>query len=272
LSTSPQLRDEQQYLRGWCAALRGDVDKALGELGPLVRSPVLGLGAAIPLDVANIVVANGDSSKAEAWLTRNGLMTPELLDTLAATYVEIGQERDGWEMNQHAIDTSINPPVETQCRRLVRKIVLGPEGERVLPGDELEALATKPKVPNRACVEMHHAVRCWRDPAQGCWTYFDHHGIDVTYTTLLEAFMRWPKSAVDAYKWQATAERAIRVIPKSGAYELAVVALEAAVRADGNCSPSTYKTVVHAFGTVKRLMSSIPPKLQALQARCRRDN
>lgn len=266
--TAGRNRDELQYLRGWCSALAGDVDRACGSLAPLTRSAVLGIPAAIRTDLANILASSGDADKAEHWLTKHNIRDIELLDTLAATYVEIGNEQDARVINRRAMDSDVDGPVAATCRRLVREIVLSPEGERVLPVSQLEQIMTVPRLANPTCVELHHAVQCWRDPGSGCWGYLGDQRLDKRYSYLLIAFHRWPRGAATEKTWLRIANDALIAADLPGAADIVETALDAAARSTAGCELSTYRRVDQAVETLRKV-ATVPPSLKALHETCR---
>jgi hypothetical protein len=259
-------RDELEYLRGWCSALQGDVDTACGKLTPLVSSTVLGISPAVRIDVANILVDSGHADKAEHWIKRHRIDDIELLDTLAATYVEVGNDRDAWTINRLVMDTDIKPSLETVCRRLAKHIVLSAEGERLAPAAELEKIVTSAKVPNPVCEELHHAVRCWMDPATGCSDYLIDQKLDVRYAYILWLQNRWPSVAASHATWLKVAEHARLAIPIAATEGALFSALEAALRAEPECSDRGLEAIRQAI--VRSAGSTYLESIRALKERC----
>jgi hypothetical protein len=261
-------RDELEYLRGWCSALNGDVDNACDKLVPLVTSAVVGMSPAVRIDVANILVDSGNADKAEHWIQRYHIDDPELLDTLAATYIEVGNERDAWTINRHVMDSDDTPSVETVCRRLVKHIVLSPEGERRAPASTLEKMVASAKVPNTVCLELYRAVTCWMDPANDCRPYLMDQHIDTRFANIVWLQHRWPRAAATESTWIAIADRARDTVPLAGAQEAMVAALGAAERAWPRCSQAQLDALNRAVEITRMLSSSTPATLQAQLTRC----
>jgi len=98
-------RDHVAYLRGWCSVGKQDFDAALAHLVPLTSSVVLGLATAVRADFANIVISSGDANDATRLLAKHRIKDVAVLDTIAASYVELGRLDDAYEINELAILT-----------------------------------------------------------------------------------------------------------------------------------------------------------------------
>ena len=236
-------RDELEYLRGWCAAIKGDADAACGKLKPLTTSAVLGLSAATRTDIVNIIASAGDLDTADKLLNKHRLGDVELYDLLAATYLELGRERDAAEMNLRALDTVGPSSSAAVCRRLVKDIMLRGAEARVT---ELETFATKPKTPDATCVALHRQMRCRLGPAEDCYQYFRDEGIDTSARFLVKASRQWPTAGAPASVWQNVAATALYAHPVAGSEDYAVTALEAAYAARGECSAALQGLLVEA--------------------------
>lgn len=268
-SMGAQRRDELDYLRGWCSTLSRDVDTACAKLTPLVSSTVLGIPAAVRIDIANILVDNGHADKAEHWIKRHSIDDPELLDTLAASYAEVGNDRDAWTINRHVIDSDVKPTLETVCRRLAKHIVLSPEGERLAPAAELEKIATTANNPNPVCAELHHAIRCWSNPASDCSDYLRDMGIDQKYGVVLRAYYSWPSGRAPASSWLYVANNAQYAVDIPEGLELTLASLETAASVGGQCQYSVYQDAIAIEKLVYAALKSTPPRLQRVIETCR---
>ncbi len=257
-------RDELEYLRGWCGAVAGDAEAACSSLRPLTHSTVLGMSAAVRIDLANIIANAGHIDKAEHLIAKFQIDDPEVLDTLAATYVEVGAERDAYEINRRAIDVDARASQEVQCRRLIKQIVLGPEGERAIPIDQLEQLATKPKVPDRTCVELHDAWTCYANPKEDCYAYFTNSGIGVEWLHVLRAYHSWPRHPVAQRTFLRIVDEAKFGVRQPAGLELMLSALEAAARAPEGCLADVHAKALEIETLLDRLHVAKPARLRAV--------
>lgn len=269
-SMGGQKRDELDYLRGWCSTLNRDVDNACAKLTPLVSSTVLGIPAAVRIDIANILVDSGHADKAEHWIKRHSIDDIELLDTLAASYAEVGNDRDAWTINRHVMDSDVRPTLETVCRRLTKHIVLSPEGERIAPAAELEKIVTSAKIANPVCAELHHAVRCWMNPAENCSDYFRDIGAAHSYENLLRAYYAWPSGGAPVSTWLYIASTAQYAADTPEGLELTVAALEMAARTPGTCRYVVYQDALKIEKVVYAMQRSTPERLTRVIETCRK--
>jgi len=258
---SGRNRDELEYLRGWCSAIKGDADTACGKLKPLMTTTVLGMAKVVRHDIANIIASAGDIDAADKLMNKHRFDDVELLDILAATFIELGRESDAREMNRRAMDSVGHTTNAEHCRRLTKSIALGGDTPSMT---KLEDLATKSKTPDPVCVELFHEVQCVLGPAQNCHAYFDAHGIDTRNTFLLHAFRSWPTGPVNYVQWTSLVYAASNAGGIEGAKELATVALDAAmISATEKCEPRT----MAAIGAYVRNWPT--PPLEELMTDCR---
>lgn len=258
-------RDELEYLRGWCGAAGGDADAACSSLQPLVHSTVLGLASAVKIDLANIIANAGHLDRAEHLLTRYQIDDPEVLDTLAATYVEVGAEQDAYEINRRAIDVDARASDEVQCRRLIKQIALGPEGERTLPVEQLTSMVKGRRLPDPTCVRLLHAWTCHADPKEGCADYLDENGISADWLHVLRAYYAWPNGPASHRTFLFIAQEALNAWRLPEAQQVMFAALEAATRGVDGCGGDTYAKVKEIASYYLRLMKRVPERLQALE-------
>lgn len=258
-------RDELEYLRGWCGAMAGDAEAACGSLQRLTHSTVLGLSSAVKIDLANIIANAGHIEKAEHLITKYRIDDPEVLDTLAATYVEVGAERDAYEINLRAIDNDARASEELQCRRLIKQIALSPEGERTLPVEQLTSLVKNRKLPDPTCVRLLHAWTCHADPKEGCAEYLAENGISADWMHVLRAYYAWPKVAAAERTYLLIAQEAQYAWVMPEAQQVMFAALEAAARGVDGCGGDTYRKVKEIASYYLRLMRPVPERLQALE-------
>lgn len=263
--TAGRNRDELEYLRGCCSAVKGDADAACGKLAPLANSPVLGLQAAIRTDLANIIANHGDVDEAERLLAKHRLDDGLLLDTLAATYLEVDKPHAAYEMNRRALDSSGHTTNATHCRRLVRDIVLRNDRELSPRVKELAGMVTNHKLPDPVCVSLHRALKCWQKPGMDCLDYFQEQKIDHKNLYLLVAYRAWPTTG-DYFKWVGVAADALSAHPLAGSEDLAVVALDASLRADAGCD--SYQRI-QINKALELFAPAGKPRIEALMATCK---
>jgi hypothetical protein len=241
---SGRNRDELEYLRGWCSAVKGDADAACGRLKPLTASTVYGMSAAVRTDLANIIATAGDIDVADKLLNKHRIDDIEVLDLLAATYVELGRERDAHEMNRRALEFPEPTTNALHCRRLVKDIVLSKGSARV---SELEQLATKSKVPDETCVSLYDELKCWQGPAWNCESYFKGASIDPKTIFLLSASRKWPSRPSNWRVWITVAHDAIAAMPLPDAQQMARLALDAARKSGPRCEPMIMQALRRAW-------------------------
>lgn len=235
--TAGRNLDELDYLRGWCSAIKGDADTACGKLVPLTHSAVFGMPDAVRIDVANILANTGGVDTADHLIAKHRIDDIEILDTLAATYVELGMERDAFEVNRRALDSIGHTTTPVQCRRLVKDLVLGGEGGWTAGLRQLDDIVTNSKVPDPTCVALTREVKCWIGPAENCDEYFRAVSIDPRNTYLLAAYRAWPRGDGSAHDWGRVTSEAVKAHDLPGAKELAWLSLEAAIKAAPACDP-----------------------------------
>jgi hypothetical protein len=257
---SATQRELLRYLRGWCYAAKGDVDNGCGELYPLIGSVVPGLTAAVRQDLANILVEQGGADNAEHWLSKHNMRDIQLLDLLAANYMEVGSPADAFEINRRAIDSDDYASSATKCRRLVKRIVIAHEADSTFAIQTLRLLA-KGKIPDPVCERLTHKVDCWMNPANDCLRYFDHEQIDTGLLTVLDVYYEWPRGPATQTQWWTLADKARHVLAAPGAAELMVAAYEAILRIDA-CPKELAFAMNYAIEAVRR-----DPRGNAFEAR-----
>jgi hypothetical protein len=214
-----------EYLAAWCDVADHHSEAAVEKLVRLRSSTVLGMPAALPIDIASVLADLNDPGKARALIQREHIRDPETLDLLSATYYEIGHIDDALELNQMATDVDPTAPPAQRCHRLAKQIVLGPETKRRTWLLQLEQLG----VPTDAtCMALSEELRCWAGEA--CWPYFDSHHLPAGYGLLLSAYSMWPKELAGYKTYEQIASSAVAAMPVQGAEALAVAALGAALQ------------------------------------------
>jgi hypothetical protein len=225
-------QDRVEYLRAWCSAVNKNADDAVFRLAHLRSSVVLGIPDALPFDISNILADTGDVADAEHLLAKHALdHDVSLLDTLVATYIEVGKLRAAQDIDRLATDADHVPQQNRSCARLARAIVSASPSSR--PG-ALEQLVLVNKSHGQRvtgeCVAVQHELACWIDPADHCDDYFNDHNIDTHYRYLVRAYEQWPLSPADRTQWHGIASDAMVAFPLTGSELIFVAATETEVR------------------------------------------
>ena len=245
----PGNPDPVEYLRAWCSAQNHDSDDAVARLTRLRNSTVPGIRDAIWLDIANVLADNGDAEHATKLINRNHLEHEvDLLDLLAATYVEVGRREDAIELNALAIDADHSGYQDKQCRRFARQIVVA---DPAMQDVALAALHQRvKKATYKDCAEIEHELRCWVRPSD-CDDYLADRGVDRSYRDAVWAYTSWPQGNATSFVWWRIGVSASHAIGVPGADELAITALDAAVRAS-NCDGTRLTDVRNAFAGIRK--------------------
>ena len=252
-------QDPVEYLRAWCDAQRHDVEAAVRELYHLENSPVLGLASALPIDCANILADAGPGKEAARLLYKAGIVKAEVYDNLSATYFEIGKLGDAYEIAELAVEAG-SKRVEDHCHQLAKSLVIAQElgftSSAKIVGD-------LKRQPNPTCSLIDHELTCWMDPGTGCAEYLHDVQSDQNYADLLRIYYHWPQQA-DAESWLARAEKISGNLQLTGADQLVVTALEAAVIAS-SCK-SKYLSEVYSLAIkIPSQDPTIRKRVEALQ-------
>ncbi len=257
------------YLHGWCDVLKRDIDAACRRLTPLLGSLTGRMREAVRHDLANILVAQGDADKAEHWLSKYDIRDLEVLDLLAASYVEVGTPADALAIDRRAIGADYNATDATTCRRQVKRIVLSGTGDATFAIEALKQRATVPKMPDPTCVRLHNKIACWLAPQSACKAYLADQQLDPHALRLLDVYYAWPREA-DLQVWWDLGDRALAALPVPGAAELAVTAYEGSLRANGDCYGERADAIHAAIDLIRTdpANASYEPRLEALARAC----
>jgi hypothetical protein len=235
----PARHDELEYLSGWCAAENHDLKTAVTTLAPLRRSPVPEIANAVPLDLANMLVQSQDAEHADQLLTDLQVRDPRLWDLLAAAYFEIGKNDDSLHATTTAMQLDPAPSPATNCHRLARALLLGPDAVRAMLLEQLHGLAENPRVKDPTCVYLDLTVPCVLE--HGCYRYYESQKMtahDATFAALVD---RWTLLR-DWSGWLDYAWDIRHAFDANGAVELLHAALEGTVVAAG-CDPQRMHAV-----------------------------
>lgn len=257
--TSGALTDHTEYLKAWCDVGRREIAAAVQRLGPLLRSTALGLPAAVRIDIANILVDAGDADQAQRILAAAKIADLAVLDTLAASYIEVGRVRDGAMLNSVAIGSYDFQRPADQCERLTRRLLMARDTQRTLMVADYD-----PYLGNRGCALLAHEVACWL--LRSCSDYLTDQGLTGAEVPVLNLYFTWPEGVQNADTWWNVGEAAYRLVPTSGADELAVAAYEGAMRSD-NCRRNTSRDIwahAHRIKRNKGHIFALDPRLDTL--------
>jgi hypothetical protein len=245
------------YLHGWCDAAKHDVDSACSHLTPLLGSIKSGLRPAVRRDLANILVDQGNADKAEHWLTKHNIRDVQILDLLAANYMEIGSEADAFTINRRAIDSDDYATLATKCTRLVKRIVIGLDHDREIPIKMLKDMVVKAKVADETCKRLWNKVECWRS-SLSCDNYYSDENIPMEARLLADAYNKWPSEPASSFEWWAYVDTTRLALPTPGAAPLVVTAMELALKARGyNCQGGIAVSFRHTLETVRRAPDAV---------------
>jgi len=233
-------RDELAYLRGWCSAIKEDPSKAVATLAPLMTSATRGLASAVRVDLVNVIANAGDISLAEKLLNENDIDDIEIFDRLAATYVELGRERDAYEMNRRALDALGRTTNADHCVRLARGVALGGPDDPSLP--RLAMLGSAPKA-EPTCQSLALKMKCVVGTARDCEAYFAANSIDPHNMLLIAAYRSWPTGGEGFHRWTEIVHDMVNAAHLQGSKELATVALGAARKSALPCDARTMAAI-----------------------------
>jgi hypothetical protein len=264
--------DEQlvTYLRGWCKAVAGDVDAACGHLAPLMKAGSGRLATAVRNDIANIL-AQGNADDAAHFIRVHSMRDVGMLDFLAANYAEVGTSGDALAINWAAIDSDDFAPAATTCIRLTKHIVLS--DDRKSPHmQRMQALAGG-KFPDPTCERKFHKLMCWADGK--CELFYRDEGVAPTGGSLLYAYSHWTlaEGSNSSSTWWLVADGAMSASMEAGFADLAIAAMENAVRVDlwstDACSENTSKWLAkHAPTLLGQQNAALTKRVEALKAAC----
>jgi hypothetical protein len=247
--------DMLDYLRAWCAAANHDVDTALGKLAALRGTAVFGIPAAIKLDVP-FIVCELPAKEAERTLAKYQLDNVDILDNLAATYVELGRDDDARVINKRAIEYATQQSDASLCRRATRAILLSDRDVAPKQVVELKRWKATEARADATCVKLVHALECWLE-RDSCDGYLADAGYDLRERHVLWAYTHWPLDKTGWAGWIQIPQKLVLAPPGERADLLGVAAIEAAVRVS-RCEPSNlaavrdYADYFRSFATVDR--------------------
>lgn len=257
-----KLRDQVAYLGAWCAVGDHDIDTAIARFAALTRSVVNDLAPAVRADITNVLVDHGTADDALRLLSKHRIRDLEVLDLLAATYLDFGKLDDANVINELAIQRDdVNRA--NRCRRQARRVVMNPAQYRPDVNSGL-LLFDEPKEADRTCDRLEAELACWLRPKRDCEPYFKASGVDPRTQLMIQAHESWPTGPRNGFSWLWTADYAINAGTVPRAYDFAVLALETAVRTE-DCSEWIDKAVQHRA----RLLLSVHDRPTGFEQRLR---
>lgn len=240
----PKLRDQLAYLRAWCLVGAHDYPAAIESLVKLRSTVVKGLRPAIRADLSNILVTHDPDSARELVSTFGLSGEIDILDRLAATYVEVGKLGGAIEINELALANDSGASPAKTCQRLTRRVLLEPNAyrrsesaftrARPIPGfdDDPTPLLFGAKLNADAqCKELDAELSCWLVKGN-CSAWYQMRGVSELDAYLLAASNAWPTGAFRAKPeaWWHVIQPAVNARPKREAYQFALLAAEAAIK------------------------------------------
>jgi hypothetical protein len=213
--------EQLEYLRGWCNVAKRDTQAAVLQLAPLVRSPILGMPAAVRFDIANIVVDAGDADEAARVLALAQVDDVAIYDLVAASYAEVGKVPDAIVFGDRAIAAQQTRRPAEQCMRLARRAVLVDPGVRMATIQELAPYS------NLECASLYVKLKCWH--AKRCEPYLLAYGVKPESLEHGELFASWPKPGASDDAWVEYARRTSYYRTPDGG-ETTISVVEAALR------------------------------------------
>ena len=261
-NTSGRNKELLAYLRGWCAAIKGDADTACANLSPLIGSTTSGMNAAVRTDLANIL-ANGRADKASRLIKAHNIRDVAVLDLLSANYAEVGTPAEAFAFNRDAIASDDYANAATKCTRLTKSIVLSGNkmSAQLL---EIEQLAKT----DEACARLHHKLSCWRNN-RSCRLFYADEGLDEAFVNLTDAYYSWPHGKSQDH-WLGIADKAINASPSPGSLDVAFAALTNAIRSKPFCGATTKGWIKVRTLSFKVLLDApAQAKLDEIIATCR---
>lgn len=251
-------KDLLSYLRGWCSAIKGDVDAACTHLVPLVGSTTLGIDDAVKTDLANILADQGHADRAEHWINVHHIRDVEILDLLAANYVEVGTDRDAATINRLAMDSDDRATAATRCARMTRQIVLAGNSASLLLEGMRQIASSKGKTPEPTCQKLLNKLECWRARgAEACEPYWNDVGISGRVRTMIAAHDRW-RLAQRYSQWRSLADETMGIVPFEGAAAYALAALDNAIRTGSSCNRNDRAWLEQNAVTLKPVLATAP--------------
>jgi len=248
--TMAQNADYGEYLAAWCSVAKDDAHDALFRLGNLHRS--LRLRPAIELDAAAIVVANLDGGVVEGELRRANLLELRIVDRISAAYFEIGKLDSAENLNRLAVQMDRTPTAEIACARELRTIADGGADARLA----IEILSRRPAPKGSGrCEALAQELACWTGPSCTTPAYGALKRAGVV--SLTRARGLWPTHNAAFGEWYRVAENAANGWPVEQAYELAVPALELALRTSRCASLDQIARLAAQLATTPDLDASV---------------
>ncbi|HEY5923872.1 MAG TPA: hypothetical protein VIV11_19470 [Kofleriaceae bacterium] len=236
--------DMVAYGGAWCQLQAGD-DRALISLAALARTAQDDIAKAARLDVLNMA-ARDDAMRALERLRALKLDAPADLDVLAATYLALDLHKDAHVVIEQLWRLAPDASPLERCERVLAFGTLDADTQRLA---ELGDVAGP-------CAKRAAAVECALTAGTGgpgttrlavvreCFNEFPNDPDAERRVWLLTAYMRW-RLVRSTGDWLVLAREAEHAMGLAGAEEIAVTALENAVRAS-SCEEQQLRDVAAA--------------------------
>ena len=220
-------RENIAYLRAWCRVADHDLADAIAQLAPLTTSTRPALAHAARRDIAFVIASETDPDEAYRLLGRLARGPAgadlEILDTLSAALLELGNDVMGGQVNERALDSTAPSLPGPRCQRLARRIALRGRVDRAGARRQFEV---GPWPTDARCQQLVRVVGCYADPGTRCQDHFADTGVDARYFDLLFAYHAWRDPVPP---WREIGTRALLAAGLDGAELMSARALEAAL-------------------------------------------
>ena len=239
------------YGAAWCRIRSGQ--NGVPALAKLAKGPVDDVQRAARLDVVNLL-AGDDASLALLSLQRLGLETAENLDLLAATYDALDMREEALRIAERVWHVDTDVSAVEYCERVLGWFELDEKPLRIFDyrsasnapcGKRAEAVMCAVEVASR------HRDTSALAAARECYNEFPDDENAERRVWLLVAFFDWPAQRT-RFGWLALSREAEHAIGLEGAEDLAIAALENAIRAS-SCEPALLREVAKASDRIASL-------------------
>lgn len=265
-NTTGRNKEMIAYLRGWCAAVKGDPNTACASLAPLLGSTTSGLNAAVRADLANIL-ANDHADKAAHLIKAHNIRDVAVLDLLSANYAEVGTAPEALAFNYEAMASDDYANAATKCTRLTKAIVLS-RNKTSAESLELETMVKTGVQPDPTCVRLYRKVSCWHDRGD-CGGFYADEGLTRALSSLADAYFEWPHGQSQRH-WLDIADKAFSAVPIPGSRDVAFAAVENAIRAEFECGDTMKEWLRHRTLSIRVVLDSAEQTtLDAIVATCK---
>ncbi|HEX5058610.1 MAG TPA: hypothetical protein VFV99_04580 [Kofleriaceae bacterium] len=238
------------YGAAWCRIRAGDRDGVV-PLAQLARLAPSDIQRAARQDVINLV-AGTDALGAFLRLRELKLDTVENLDTLAATYTALDMPEEAEVVVERVARLAKTATPQERCERLLAWSTLDDSTLarlRELP-DDLTGLCAKRAAATACAIDAAAQLLPNLAVVRECYNEFPEDADAERRAWLLLAWVQWPVHTMPF--WMALSRDAEKAIGVAGAEDLAVTALENAVR-ESACEPAELYDIAGAAYRIANL-------------------